>query len=57
MSQSQELQPQRAEMKEHPPLFSPWLVGWLVGWIYLKSYNKQAYLPPDMKTTSGSKTL
>ena len=30
---------------------------WLVGWIYLKSYNKQAYLPPYMKTTSGSKTF
>ena len=35
MSQSQELQPQRAEMKEHLPLFSPWLVGWLVGWLDL----------------------
>ena len=31
--------------------------SWLVGWIHLKSYNKQAYLPPYMKTTSGSKTF
>ena len=27
------------------------------GWIYLKSYNKQAYLPPYKKTTCGSKTF
>ena len=33
-------------MESGSELDDGWLVGWLVGWFYLKSYNKQAHLPP-----------